>query len=218
MLGLQFDLRDWLPILLVGAEYTVFLTFTSMAVGLVVGLPLAVARLDSKKWYAYMPATAIVEFIRGIPLLVFLYYIFFVLPFFGLRLDPIPTAIIGLGISYGCYLSEVYRAGIVAIDQGQWEAAAALGLPAVRTLRRIILPQAVRIVIPPIGNMFIGLFKDTALVSIISVQELMFTGRLLASENFRYLEVFTIVAAIYLIVSLPSAQGVRWLERKLKVK
>jgi polar amino acid transport system permease protein len=213
-----FDLRGWLPILLTGAEITVFLTFTSMAVGLVLGLPLAVARLDSKKWFAYIPATIIVELVRGIPLLVFLYYIFFVLPFLGIRLDPIPTAIIGLGVSYGCYLSEVYRAGIVAVDQGQWEAAAALGLPGLTTLRHIILPQAIRIVIPPIGNMFIGLFKDTALVSIVSVQELMFTGRLLAAENFRYLEVFTLVAAIYLIVSLPSAQGVRLLEKRLKVR
>ena len=212
-----FDLKAWLPILLVGTEYTVFLTITSMAVGLVLGLPLAIARLDSKRWYVYIPATAIVELIRGIPLLVFLYYIFFVLPFIGVRLDPIPTAIIGLGVSYGAYLSEVYRAGIVAIDKGQWEAAWALGLPGLITLRHIILPQAIRIVIPPIGNMFIGLFKDTALVSIVSVQELMFSGRLLAAENFRYLEVFTVVAAIYLIISLPSAQGVRWLEKRLKV-
>jgi polar amino acid transport system permease protein len=111
----------------------------------------------------------------------------------------------------------VYRAGIVAIDKGQWEAAGALGLPSLVTLRHIILPQAIRIVIPPIGNMFIGLFKDTALVSIVSVQELMFSGRLLAAENFHYFEVFTVVAAIYLVISLPSAQGVRWLEKRLKV-
>jgi polar amino acid transport system permease protein len=203
-----------MPVLLEGTEITVFLTFASMAVGLILGVPIALARLDEKKKYAYVSATVLLETVRGTPLILQVYYLFYVLPLVGIRLDPIPTAIAGLGISYGCYLSEVYRAGIEAIDISQWEAAAALGLPRMITLWRVILPQAFRIVIPPIGSYFIALFKDTALVSTISVQELMFSGRLLASSNFRYFQVFTLVGLIYVIISYPSARGVRWLEKK----
>jgi polar amino acid transport system permease protein len=209
------DLRDWLPILLEGTEITIFLTIVSMALGLVLGVPIALARLDKKGSYTYKAATFLLEVIRGTPLILQLYYLFYVLPLIGIRLNPIPTALIGLGISNGCFLSEIYRAGIEAIHVSQWEAAAALGLPRWVTLWRIIFPQAFRIVIPPIGNYFIALFKDTALVSTISVQELMFSGRLLASSNFRYFEVFTLVGLIYLIICYPSALGVRWLEKKM---
>jgi polar amino acid transport system permease protein len=208
-------LHDWLPILLEGTEITVFLTIVTMAVGLILGLPIALARLNTSNRAAYLPATVLVEVIRGTPLLLQLYYLFYVLPLIGIRLDPIPTAIIGLGISNACFLSEVYRAGIAAIHSSQWEAAAALGLPRAITLWKIILPQAIRIVLPPIGNYFIALFKDTALVSTISVQELMFSGRLLASSNFRYFEVFTLVGLIYLLLCYPSARGVRWMEKKM---
>lgn len=210
------NLALWAPYFIAGTEMTLLLTFTSMVFGLTGGLILALARLDARRRVFYVPATALIELIRGTPLIVQLFYLFFVLPQVGLRLDPIPTGILGLGINYSCYLSEVYRAGIVAVDRGQWEAAAALGLPSAAVYRRIILPQAIRIVIPPMGNMFIGLFKDTALVSTISVQELLFSGRLLASTNFRYFEIFTIVAIIYFILSYPASLGVRWLERHLR--
>ena len=209
------DLGVWLSILLQGAKITVFLTIVSMAIGLVLAMPIALARLDQKRSLAYRAATFLLETIRGTPLILQLYYLFYVLPLIGVRLDPIPTGIIGLGISNGCYLSEVYRAGIEAIPRAQWEAAAALGLQRKITLWKIILPQAIRIVIPPIGNHFIALFKDTALVSTISVQELMFSGRLLASANFRYFDVYTLVGIIYLMVCYPSARGVRWLERMM---
>jgi polar amino acid transport system permease protein len=214
--SLLANLRAWMPILLEGTELTVFLTFAAMAVGLVLAVPIALARLDGRKLRAYVPATMLLEIIRGTPLVLQLYYLFYVLPLVGIRLNPIPTAIIGLGVSYGCFLSEVYRAGIEAIPHTQWEAASALGLPRSVTLWRIILPQALRIVIPPIGNYFIALFKDTALVSVISVQELMFSGRLLASSNFRYFEVFTTIGVIYLVICYPSAIAVRRLERRLR--
>jgi polar amino acid transport system permease protein len=209
------DLGVWLSVLLQGAKLTVLLTVVSMAIGLVLALPIALARLDQKRTLAYRAATFLLETIRGTPLILQLYYLFYVLPLIGIRLDPIPTGIIGLGISNSCYLSEVYRAGIEAIPRAQWEAAAALGLQRKITLWKIIFPQAIRIVIPPIGNHFIALFKDTALVSTISVQELMFSGRLLASANFRYFDVYTLVGIIYLMVCYPSARSVRWLERKM---
>jgi polar amino acid transport system permease protein len=120
-----------------------------------------------------------------------------------------------LGIDCGAYLSEVFRAGIEAVDRGQWEAAGALGLSRGRTLRLVVLPQAIRIVIPPIGNYFISLFKDTALVSTISIPELIFTGQLIAADTFKYLQVYSIIFVIYLIISYPASVGVRRLERKL---
>jgi polar amino acid transport system permease protein len=212
---LESDLWDWLPILLKGTEVTVLLTIVSMALGLVLAMPIALARLDEKRRYTYAAATFLLEIIRGTPLILQLFYLFYVLPLIGIRLDPIPTAVIGLTISNGCFISEIYRAGIQAIHSSQWEAAQALGLPRSVTLWRIIFPQAFRIVIPPLGNYFIALFKDTALVSTISVQELMFSGRLLASSNFRYFDVFTVVGIIYLIICYPSARGVRWLEKRM---
>lgn len=210
------DVASWIPYFVRGVQLTILLTFASMAFALIVGLFLALARLEPRRRWVYLPATAFVELVRGTPLIVQLFYLFFVLPTIGIRLDPVPTGILGLGINYSCYLSEVYRAGIVAVDKGQWEAAAALGLPMSSTLRRVILPQAIRIVIPPIGNMFIGLFKDTAIVSTISVQELLFSGRLLASTNFRYFEIFTIIAIIYFALSYPTSLAVKWLERRLR--
>lgn len=209
---MTFDLVEWMPVLVTGAELTVLLTFTTFAFALLVGLVISLARFDRHKPYLFLPASAFVEIIRGTPMLVQLYYLFFVLPLFGIRLDPIPTAILGMGTNYGCYISEVFRGGIAAIDRGQWEASAALGLPRSFTLRHIILPQAVRIVVPPLGNYLVSLFKDTALVSTIGVSELLFSAKLLASINFHYLEIFTLVAGIYFALSFPAALFVRRLE------
>ena len=208
---------EWLPDLWAGLQVTVFLTFASMAFALAFGLFLALARLDPRKKYLSWPAQAFVELIRGTPLLLQLFYIFYVLPRFGLRLDPIVASVLGLGINTGAYLSEVFRAGIEAVDKGQWEAADALGMPTSLTLRHVVLPQAFRIVIPPVGNYFISLFKDTALASTISVPELLFSGQLLAAQTFRYTEIYSIIFVIYLAVSYPASLGVRWIERYLRI-
>lgn len=215
---MNFDrVSEWLPGLWAGVQLTVFLTFVSMAFALVVGLFLALAQFDTRKKYFSWPARAFVEFIRGTPLLLQLFYIYYVFPFFGLRLDPIVAGVIGLGINTGAYLSEVFRSGIDAVDKGQWEAADALGMPTSLTLRHVVLPQAFRIVIPPVGNYFISLFKDTALVSTISVSELLFSGQLLAAQTFRYIEIYSIIFVIYLAVSYPASLGVRWIERRLRI-
>jgi len=208
---------EWLPSLWAGLQLTVFLTFASMALALVIGLFLALAQLDTRKKYFSWPARAFVELIRGTPLLLQLFYIYYVFPFFGLRLDPIVAGVIGLGINTGAYLSEVFRSGIDAVDKGQWEAADALGMPTSLTLRHVILPQAFRIVIPPVGNYFISLFKDTALVSTISVSELLFSGQLLAAQTFRYIEIYSIIFVIYLAISYPASLGVRSIERRLRI-
>ena len=155
-----------------------------------------------------------VELIRGSPLILQLFYIYYVFPLIGIRLTPIEAGLLGLGINYGAYLSEVFRAGIAAVQKGQWEAAGALGLSSWRTMRLVVLPQAIRIVIPPVGNYFVSLFKDTALVSTISIAELMFTGQLIASDTFKYMRIYSVVFLIYVLISAPASLGVRWLERR----
>jgi polar amino acid transport system permease protein len=209
------DLIAWGPDLLDGLRLTVLLTLASMALALLIGLLLALARLGRRRSLAWA-AAGFVEIIRGSPLLLQLFYIYYVFPFIGLKLPPIEAGILGLAINYGAYISEVFRAGILAVERGQWEAAAALGLRPWLTMRRIILPQAIRIVIPPLGNYFVSLFKDTALVSTISIAELIFRGQLIAADTFKYLQIYTIIFVMYLAISFPASLGVRVLERRLR--
>ena len=207
------DLRAWAPDLWAGVQLTVFLTCGSMALALVLGLLLALARISPSRVRS-LPAILFVELIRGSPLLLQLFYIYYVLPLIGIRLTPIQAGLAGLSINYGAYLSEVFRAGIAAVDRGQWEAAGALGLRRGGIMRLVVLPQAIRIVVPPVGNYFVSLFKDTALVSTISIAELMFRGQLIAADTFKYMRIYTVVFAIYLVISVPASLAVRYLERR----
>ena len=207
---------EWWPELWAGLKLTVLLTFASMAVALVIGLALALAQLRGAPQLTRVAAVIFVEFIRGTPLLLQLFYIFYVFPFFGLRLPPVAAAIIGLAMNYGAYLSEVFRAGIEAVGHGQWEGARALGMHARVYMPFVILPQAIRIVIPPVGNYFISLFKDTALVSTISLGDLMFQGQLIAAENFKYLQIYSMIFVIYLVISYPASRLIVALERHLR--
>lgn len=218
MRDLLAEYLEWWPDLWAGLQLTVLLTIGGMALALVIGLLLALARLDPRRPLLSVPASIFVELIRGSPLLLQLFYIFYVFPFFGLRLDRIEAAILGLGINYGAYLSEVFRSGIEAVDHGQWEAARSLGMRPVVYMPHVILPQAVRIIIPPIGNYFISMFKDTALVSTISIGDLLFRGQLLAAENFKYLEIYSFIFVLYVLISYPASLGVRALERSLRIE
>ena len=208
------DAIAWAPDLLDGLRLTVLLTFSSMALAMVLGLILALGRLRRRTSAIYWASTCFVELIRGSPLLLQLFYIYYVFPFIGIRMPPIASGIIGLMINYGAYLSEVFRAGILAVDKGQWEAAEAIGLPHWLILRLVVLPQAMRIVLPPVGNYFISLFKDTALVSTISIGELIFRGQLIAADTFQYLQVYTIIFVIYVVISVPASMGVKALEAR----
>ena len=210
-------LIEWGPALMRGTALTIFLTVASFVFALVLGLVLALARLNRQRWYLYQPAQGFVEFVRGTPLLVQLFYLYFVLPFVGITMNPILTGILGLGINYGAYMSEVYRAGIEAVDRSQWEAAHALAMPTPLILRIVVLPQAFRIVIPPMGNYLVSLFKDTAIVATISIRELLFSARLLAAETFQYFAIFTVVLVIYFAISYPASRGVAWLERRMRI-
>ena len=214
-----FDFRgsiEYLPDLLMAAVVSVELTLCVMAIGLVVGLILALMRVSHSRTLRFI-STVYIEAIRGTPCLLQLFYIYFVLPAFGIRLDPFPAGVVGLAVNYSAYLSEVYRAGIIAVPRGQLEASQALGMSRRLMMRLIILPQAIRVVVPPLGNYFISLFKDTSLVSIVTVKELMFTGQIIAATNFQYFTIFTIIGVIYLSLSYPASLFVQYLERRMKV-
>jgi polar amino acid transport system permease protein len=205
---------EMLPYLLRGAVLTVELTCLSMAFALVLGLLLAFGRLSRNRLLAGA-STAFVEVIRGTPLLVQLFILYYGLPQYGIRLPAFAAGVLGLGINYGAYLAEVYRAGILSIDRGQWEAGSAIGLSRRGLMRYVILPQALRVVLPPIGNYFISMLKDSSLVATISIVELLRAGQLRIAINFRAMDVYLMVAAIYFLMSYPCALMLRRMERRL---
>ncbi|AHV96692.1 amino acid ABC transporter permease [Paenibacillus sabinae] len=210
------NLIDWAPKLGSGLWKTILLTLVSFPIALVIGLLLAMPRIGKRRIRILsIPAGIIVEVIRGTPLILQLFYIYFVLPYMGIRFDPFQAGILGLALNYGAYLSEVYRSGIEAIPRTQWEAAKALNMSWAKTMRLVILPQTLRVIMPSLGNYLVSLFKDSALASTISVTELMFAGRLLSSDTFQYITIYTAVFIIYFIISYPAMIGVRMLEKKL---
>jgi polar amino acid transport system permease protein len=207
------DSVEFLPILLTGVKLTVQVTIGSLAVATVLGLVWALMRVSGIKLLANI-SRLIVNVIRGIPIIVQLFYIYFVLPDFGITLSALQAAIIGLGIAYSAYQAENFRAGIEAIDHGQVEAAQSIGMSWGLMMRRVILPQAVRIVLPPYGNTMIMMLKDSSQASTITVAELALQGKLIASSTFQNSTVFTLVALLYLTMSIPLILLVGWLERK----
>jgi len=208
------EIPGMLPQLLDGLRITVTLTFVVMAIALVVALPIALARI-SRVRLLNIPANLYVQVLRGIPTLLLLFYLYYVFPFAGIKLDPFVAGITGLSLTASAYLSETYRSGIQAIDRGQTEAALSLGMSRTQVMRLIVLPQAFRIMIPPIGNTFISMFKDTSLLSILTIRELMFTGEVMAATTFRFVMIFTLIIVLYLCVCWPTALLIDRLERRL---
>lgn len=198
--------------LLRGAHVTIIVAIGALLVALVFGLVLALLRL-SRLRAVRVAATAYVELFRGTPALVQLFIIYFGLPDIGLHPSPFEAAIIGLGMNGAAYLSEVYRAGIQAIHRGQMEAAFSLGMTPARAMQDIVLPQAVRAMLPPIANFAIELLKNTALVPIVAVADIMFYARNLRTETFQSLHIYLIVMVIYLCMTVPMARIVARLER-----
>ena len=211
---------DWgyawetLPQLLDGLGVTVLATLAGTAIALVLGLIFTVLRRSSSRWIC-IPTEIFVEFIRSTPLLVQLFVLFFVLPEAGIQLSAFMTGVIGLGLHYATYTSEVYRSGIEGVPAGQWEAAKALNLPSRRVWTSVILPQAVPPSIPALGNYAIAMFKETPQLTVITVMELLSVARQLGAENYRYLEPVTIIGVLFLLLSLPTAWLVRRMERRL---
>jgi His/Glu/Gln/Arg/opine family amino acid ABC transporter permease subunit len=207
---------SYIPELLKGTLLTVELTLLSITFASIIGLIVALMRI-SKLSIISIIASIYVEFVRNIPDLVLIFYIFYVLPVIGIRLGPIVAGCLALSLHFGAYISEVFRAGILSIANGQWEAATVLGMSKPLMLRRIILPQALRRAVPSWANYFIGMFKSTALVSAVAVQELLYTAKTIGAYNFRYYELFTIVAIIYFLICYPTSLLVRRLEQKVEV-
>ncbi|TDT32614.1 ectoine/hydroxyectoine ABC transporter permease subunit EhuD [Naumannella halotolerans] len=202
------------PALLQGFLTTIEITLLGTALAAALGLVVAILR------HLRIPVisrllTFSVLFVRGTPLLVQAYFAFFVLPSFGLTFSALATGVVVIGINYSAYMAEVYRAGIESVPKGQWEAATALNLPRGRVWSKIVLPQALRTVVPMLGNYLIMMFKDSAILSAITVVELMAVAQQIGSSEFRYLEPMTIAAVLYFIVSYPSSILVNRLEARL---
>jgi polar amino acid transport system permease protein len=207
--------REIMPTLIQGVKITILATLLGSVLAAVVGLGIAVARRSPNRFIA-RPVGFLAEFIRGTPLLVQLYFIFFVLPDFGILLPPLLAGVIGLGLHYGTYTAEVYRAGIDNVPAGQWEAAKACNLSPFQTWTHIIVPQAIPPMIPALANYFIAMFKETPLLSAITVLELMNQAKIVANTYYRYLEPMTLVGVFFLVISLISVVLLRWLERRFK--
>jgi len=215
-------LIDWnfawqiLPLLLKASIYTIGITLVAFALALVGGLVLALLRRSRQRWLS-LPAASLIEFIRSTPLLIQIFFLFYVMPEYGLTLSALTAGTLGLALHYSCYLAEVYRGGLNSVPRGQWEAAKALCLSPQGMYRSVILPQPIRTVLPALGNYMVAMFKDTPVLSAITVAELMLQAKNIGSESFRYLEPITMAGLFFLILSISAAALVHKLELKLRL-
>ena len=204
-----------IPLLAKASVVTIVATLLGFLIAAFLGLAFALGRLFGPKWIA-VPLIGLIEGIRSTPLLIQIFFIYFVLPEAGISIGAMTAGVLALGLHYATYCSEVYRAGLANVPRGQWEASLALNLPTWRTFRDIIIPQAIPPVVPALGNYLVSLFKDTPLLSAIGVLELLQTAKIIGSENFRYTEPITLVGLIFLVLSLLSAVIIGFIERWLK--
>jgi polar amino acid transport system permease protein len=200
-----------LPVLMRASIVTIQATLLGFALAATLGLLLAILRMSKSQWVA-LPTAGFVEFIRSTPLLIQIFFIYFVFPEFGVTLDAFTAGVLAIGVHYATYCSECYRAGLANVPRGQWEACTALNLSGYHTFRDIIVPQAIPPIVPALGNYFVALFKETPLLSAIAVLELMQTAKILGSASFRYVEPITLVGVFFLVFSLIAASLVRLLE------
>jgi polar amino acid transport system permease protein len=213
MKGFWHDAVEFFPILMSGVALTIVVTIGSLLLSTVLGLVWAMMRVSGIAVLSAISAS-LINVIRGIPIIVLLFYLYFVMPDLGVTLSALQAAILGLGIAYSAYQAENFRAGIEAIDKGQIEAAQSIGMGWWLTMRRVVLPQAVRIVLPPYGNVMIMMLKDSSQASTITVAELALQGKLIASSTFKNTSVFTLVALMYLTMSIPLILLVRHFEKR----
>ncbi len=212
-----------MPALLKGAWIAVYVVVAAEAIGISFGLLIALARLSKSRWLTW-PALAYVDLIRGTPMLVQILFLYFGVPSLvstvtgnPWNISPILAGILALGFNSAAYVSEVFRTAIGSIDKGQYEASRALGLTRFQTFRYVVLPQAFRWAIPPLGNEFITLLKDTSLLSVIGVAEILKEGQLYAARTYAIFPTYVGIAIVYIILTLSIANVLRFVERKLKV-
>ena len=202
------------PLLLLGAGVTIKITAMSVALGVLIGLFVGIARICRVRPLRFL-AAVYVDFFRGTPLLVQIFLFYFAVPVItGQRIDPYVAAGGSCGINSGAYVAEIVRAGIQSIDEGQMEAGRSLGMTWAQTMRYIIVPQAIKRVIPPLGNEFIALLKDSSLVSVIGFEELTRRGQLIIAKTYGSLEIWFSVAIIYLVMTLSISRLVAYLEKR----
>ena len=217
---MNFDMNlvvNSFPLLLIGAGVTIQITVLSTAIGFVIGLVVGVARISHLRPLRLL-AEVYVEFFRGTPLLVQIFLFYFALPVItGQRIDPFIAAISACGINSGAYVAEIFRAGIQSVDEGQMEAGRSLGMTWLQTMRYIIVPQAFKRVIPPLGNEFNAMLKDSSLVSVIGFEELTRRGQLIIAKTYGSFEIWMSVAVIYLVMTLTISRFVAYLERRCRV-
>ena len=202
-----------LPLLLKGAGITLEITALSVGLGLLIGMFVGVAKLSDNRLIRGL-ASVYVDCIRGTPLLVQIFLVYFALPQIGHRIDPFVAAVGACSINSGAYVAEIFRAGIQSIDKGQMEASRALGLNWFQAMRFVIMPQAFKRIIPPLGNEFIAMLKDSSLVSVIGFEELTRTGQLIISRTYAAFEIWIVVALLYLIMTLAISRFVALLEKR----
>lgn len=211
--GFFSDAVTFLPILLEGVWMTIAISLSALVIASLLGLFWAMLRVSGISWIAN-GTRLVTNVIRGIPIIVLLFYMYFVLPEMGIQMTAFQAGAFGLGIAYSAYMAEVFRSGIEAIDIGQVEAANSLGMSRMLMMRRVILPQAFKIALPPYSNNMVMLLKDSSQASVITVVELSMQAKLVASSSFKNATVFTLVALLYLCLSLPLMALAGWLERK----
>ena len=213
---------DWhfalsiLPQLLQASLKTLILTFGGFAIALVLGLFFALGRRSRFHWVSW-PMAGLIEFIRSTPLLIQVYFLFYVFPNYGLNLTAMQAGLVGIALHYACYTAEVYRAGLDAVPRGQWEAVTALNMKPMTAYRNIILPQALRPILPALGNYLVAMLKDTPVLSAITVVEIMQQAKNIGSASFRYLEPITLVGLFFLLLSLALAWCVRRMEDRMEL-
>jgi polar amino acid transport system permease protein len=199
-----------------GALVTVEVTAAALVLGCMLGLLIGIGRLNPRRRFIYGICTVYVTFIRGTPLLVQLFLLFFGLPQFDILLPAFVCGVLGLGVYSGSYVSEIVRGAIQSVDRGQMEAARSIGMSSAQSMRAIILPQAVVRMIPPLGNEFIALIKNSALVSLLTIHDLMHEGQKIISVSYRSLEVYLAIALVYLVLTSAASYLLHRLERNIR--
>jgi polar amino acid transport system permease protein len=207
-------LAEWAPFFLGGVPLTIFVSVVSIGFAVVFAIIGALGRISTIA-PIFATATLYVSLVRGTPLIVQIFFVYSALPQFGIVLPALVAGIFALSFNYGAYMTEIFRAGIEAVPRGQIEAAHALGMTNAQTMRRVVLPQAVRIVIPAIGNEFIAMIKDSALVSFVALQELFWRARTTGSANFASFETLIFAAVVYWLLTMTFSAGQEWLERRM---
>lgn len=205
------------PRLIEATGNTLIAASAGYAIAVVLGLAFALAQRTPYRLLTYI-VREFVEFIRSTPLILQIFFVFYVGPQVGIRLSPWASGMIAIGLHYACYLSEVYRGGIESVPKGQWEAATALNMTPLQKYRRVIIPQAIPPALAGMGNYLVGIFKDTPMLSVIGVAELIHTANAIGSENYRFLEPYTMVGIIFLAISLPAAGLIRLFEGYVRRK